>query len=606
MFKKIFFILILFPAISYASNNNNEEALTSFQWIQKTHAEKPINFLQLATEAAQMRSDYARTALQVFCSDKLTFEQKFEFAEALNPSSMAAYKERGEKRVPMEFSSRVEMARSHLAASRVAEWARTHFPEQPTYLEQGLYEHMISITTNADLWQFLARSLRAYADYNQGRDIDFSNRLLLEAFQAVEYACNDVGTAQRVSGAAVVDRILVDEVSFSKCILDCLMLHAKLVLKLEDEEMPLSQLIYGYLQDGYVDRIGNAFSLCLFNDQLTQTSQLKTHSSFEQHGLNLKAPMRVVSSEENVRMYTDCKRNGLLDGAHVCLLFSDSKKYDTKLLADTELRQQARDFYLSNQSLSFQTCIDAAHKRIAEQLAAKRAAVAASYLKGVAPFVSSRKAPAPKKKKRIAQLSVADNPNEEAQTQPPAIAPEPAVKARQKPPSEKQKRVAKKERERQLREAAINERLEVERRNIEHQMRMVESIEVTFGEGLCPSLEELDIYACIWGPDSGRKTLCWQELKSLLLRFGWRITNDEAVYIVLTPPAWMSYVKVRADAALNIHFHYSKFMIHKPHDDVLTPMPAYVIAFMREELEGSLGLSEVVVQAMIKRSSEHK
>jgi hypothetical protein len=114
-----------------------------------------------------------------------------------------------------------------------------------------------------------------------------------------------------------------------------------------------------------------------------------------------------------------------------------------------------------------------------------------------------------------------------------------------------------------------------------------------------PTPKELEIYEKIWSPQSARKDLSWEILSKSLKTYGWIISNSDGSQVILTPPAWFWSLTVTAPEELKIHFRPTKFPVHKAHKASETPMAEYIIGFLREGLGNNIGLSELVLKAII-------
>ena len=124
-----------------------------------------------------------------------------------------------------------------------------------------------------------------------------------------------------------------------------------------------------------------------------------------------------------------------------------------------------------------------------------------------------------------------------------------------------------------------------------------------------PSLEELELYKLIWSSKRDTDQLSWADLSSRLKAFGWGEDGRGGSSVVLLPPTWLEHVKTEGEGALKIN--RAGMLLDRPHLRAVKPMPDFVFYFLTKGFERNMGLSEIMIDALInhvkskeKRSSQ--
>jgi hypothetical protein len=236
-------LFLLCPGLAYSSEPLQDvRPKTTFQSILALHEARPFDFIKLATEAAQLRADYSRVALNLLRSETLTLPQRFEFARSLNPSF---------DDIARAYSQNEDVRKN--AARELPTYGQIHnlpelIPPFNTSDELQFRGQVLDISRNYSVWDFFARSLLAYGADPESQTLEYSNQLLLELLKACDYADSDV----KSFGEAEVDgycrnRLLIDEAQYARCIFETVLLHTRLVRNFSEKEILVSELALSHL-----------------------------------------------------------------------------------------------------------------------------------------------------------------------------------------------------------------------------------------------------------------------------------------------------------------------------------------------------------------------
>ncbi len=160
------------------------------------------------------------------------------------------------------------------------------------------------------------------------------------------------------------------------------------------------------------------------------------------------------------------------------------------------------------------------------------------------------------------------------------------------------KKEADKSKKREEREAEIEKRMETYDRNVEAASAALKDISFKFEEAWEPTIEELELYKLIWSSKKETDQLSWAELSSRLKSFGWGEDGRGGSSVLLLPPNWLEHVTAKGEGALNLN--RAGMLLDHPHLRAVNPMPDYVFYFLRESLERNVGLSEIMIEALMQ------
>jgi hypothetical protein len=636
LIKKIaFLMLMIMPNVVWAHNDNNAVIVDGveelpYPMIARMHAAEPIDFIGLAVLAAESRARYNKTSMSILANTSLSLEDRLQFALSLMPADKykyARYKDmclrhdldiaNGGKGIIGKINIQKDWSTTSLAKEMPIP-----FPEEFTPEIGVIHERLLELSAATDEWYYLALSLSAYLKQGHLQSPEFTITILKELYWAHLVEANTMQMMREKEGRDdLADGHTRDEVLQLQFIIDCVLLHIDLNLHQNESQIPLVPLLEAFLKSDKYTCIGYH----LLSRDLSGEHSYKMGGANSILLLNELATSKSASIRESqtlTDLAKDLTKKGLLQDSHILRLTSISDNRPSPARIKPELIPYARQFFLNSECLTFDGFykpILAAEKSVEQSMnEAKKDKIASSFLVGTVERKPNahrgRKAQGKSKqgpKKPVQHVAdVIDSPapvasvvlEEKVPPVPNEVVPQAAVK---KGLTKREKLQKKKLDKQEKLSQAVAERQEVAERNQQTQQHMVNSIQVHFEEAFTPSIEELEIYAKIWGPDSNRRDLCWADLRGQLKGFGWDVSNGAGgSYIDLIPPAWFGKVRVTADAALKINFRYARLMIHKPHLPALAPMPSYVVAFLREEFSGAIGLSEVVVNAMIRKRNE--
>ncbi len=162
-------------------------------------------------------------------------------------------------------------------------------------------------------------------------------------------------------------------------------------------------------------------------------------------------------------------------------------------------------------------------------------------------------------------------------------------------PSRKEIRDAQLQQEKQ---ALIQQKMEAYDRNVESAQAALADIRFNFEEAWEPSVQELELYKLIWSSKRETDTLSWLNLSSHLKSYGWAEDARGGSSVLLLPPSWLEHVATEGTGALKLN--RAGMLLDHPHQRAVKPMPDYVFYFLRQNLEHNVGLSEVMIEALIQ------
>jgi hypothetical protein len=331
--------------------------------------------------------------------------------------------------------------------------------------------------------------------------------------------------------------------------------------------------------------------------------------------------IQFANDDETLRelMVTCAKTN-----CHVPLIIYDKTQSEFDV-TDPFIWKRAKNFYLTNDCLTFgahlklfQKVIEeekrlAERERLAEFLPPellRPKAYARSPQRKVVQKKKGGKKPSAKTTKEKGQKPLGPNEHEvkvvSLAPAAPSQADQPRLEHRAKQQEQLLQQKAKREEEKKKLEEAkslvMQEKIERAERRVEENAHVLSKIEVKFmDDAVHPTMDELDLYELIWAPESKRKHLSWGGFCSRLKSFGWTSYNEDGSSQVFVPPTWFGKVIVHAPDELKVTLRREKIMIHQAHDKAVTPIPRYCIGFLHEALGNNLGLSALMVQALIKK-----
>lgn len=693
--------MLFFPAISLSVESPikdiPEKESTPYTWIQQAHDQKPFNFIELAANVAHLRANYSQVSLNLLQSEDLPLADRCSLARSFNAHYALAVQ---------SYSSDAAALRKQILANHPRYKLRGLPLLDPNASAEELVLHntifMMSVTLAQ--WRFFENSLRAFKEHPEPNAAAFTNQLLKELFAAVNYAVNDCHDAEQSSRLLGItsEKYYTDELSYTQCMIDCVMLHAKLVLHLDDSEITYSRLIKMSLQQGYSkNELGSYFGICLFDSilstqiepipslEVTSASPMEVaspsaaqaayassvaaaspsaaqaaYASSGQVDFPSAAQAASASSEHVVPMPESVKMEFLKQAndakilksvqfqnnnedlkelmasfsktnCHLPLLVYDKKQSEFDVTSPLTWKR-AKDFSLSNDCLTFREYLKLFQKEIEEEgrLAREEAIIAerarqAEFLPPelLRPQASASpkqpkfvKGGGKKKSRKVGgkqksgkEPKVKNEKVKEGDALKMSVVPLPSrpstntdklrLEHRAKQQDQLRQQEAKKEEKRKkLEEEKLLERQEIiarADRRMQENGHALSKIKVKFRqEAFQPTMDELELYELIWGPDSKRKHLSWALLCSTLRKFGWSSYNEDGSSQVFVPPAWFGQVIVHAPDELKVTLRRERIMIHQAHDKAQTPMPSYCIGYLHEALGNNLGLSALMVRAL--------
>jgi hypothetical protein len=618
--RTIVLLLFFLPALSFASEQDS-----SYQSILKMHVKSPIDFTGLAADAAQLRADYNNVATNLLSSDKYTFEQRVEFGRSLRPEFDLKVEALG-------FNAELRAEKTQYILEYAAQYgclSLTKDIDKPVNLFLALLA--ADTLTARNLWRFLARSIREYASNAGQESVGYTDDLLAECNHTFWFKLGEVQVLSEFNDGICKSKYILDEYHYSRFIYENIFLHSVIVRKLSQAELPIYALALYSLspkdaQNRMLSNIGSAFWLYYAEPTLQQKTTLPEgimaggNSNMKPSALDSTPPTRdkakIVIIKHDEYTETNCPKwwEAVTCKELVAAYILNQPRLWRSTLKELPEKERAEaldciiNYCPTANRHSLTPYLEELENNWLRILNEEKTRNKSSFAPDTAPIrkVSKRLTNKEKKQaeaKKKGERKTAMEPV--ALTKPSAVAePQAAKPIKVKRLTEKQKREARyaaKHAEATAIKDQIIRRAELK---VESYSDMVERIQVTFDEGYRPCLEELQLYQLIWGPDTGRKTLCWEKLSGLLIQFGWGITYTGGSYTTLKPPVWFSMVKVAAPEGLGVHFRSSTIMVHHPHDEAEAPMPFYVIGFLREQLGDNIGMSDIVVGAMIRQLNQ--